>query len=315
MPLDDDVRAFLESHAAVGPPPPWETSIEEGRRLRRAPHLEDARRTPVERVEDRSCEGPAGRIPLRLYVPPGGPPHPLTVFFHGGGFVFGDLDAYDEVARRLCREGRSVVASVDYRLAPEAPFPAAVEDAEAATRWAAAHARELGGEASRLIVAGDSAGGNLAAVVSRRVRLPSGTRLAGQALIYPVTDVRPAQYASRTAFADGYGLTSEAMRWFGEQYAPSHDAKHHPDASPILATDLSGLPPAFVLTAEFDPLRDEGESYAQRLEKAGVPVEYHCLPGTIHGVLTAVPELASREEAWRRLTGWLRRRAGMVPVG
>jgi acetyl esterase len=233
----------------------------------------------------------------------------VVVLFHGGGFVLGDLETHDEAGRRTCVGADALVVSVDYRLAPEHPFPAGVDDAEAATRWAAEAVTDLGGDPSRMIVSGDSAGGNLAAVVARRLRDAGGPPLIGQALIYPVTDMRPgAHWPSRDELADGVGLTRDAMDWFGEQYLTREEDTAHPDASPIVVDDLTGLPPAFVLTAEFDPLRDEGDAYADRLREAGVEVEHHLLDGTIHGVMTNPARLRSGDEIWRRLNAWTRAR-------
>jgi len=313
--LDDDVRAYLRQQLELAAPPIWELPLEVVRLDDRAANEVEVP-TPVGEVRDLAIPGPAGTIGARLYRPrPGVEPLGVVVLFHGGGFVLGDLETHDEAARRTSVGAGVLVVSVDYRLAPEHPFPAGVEDCVAATRWVAKHAAELGGDPARIVVSGDSAGGNLAAVVARRLRDEGGPPLAGQALVYPATDMRPGdRWSSRTALAQGFGLTREAMDWFGARYLAHEDDAEHPDASPIVAEDLRGLPPAFVLTAEFDPLRDEGDAYAQRLRDAGVEVEHHLLPGTIHGVLTNPARLASGDIAWRLLNAWTRGRLAAVPA-
>ena len=308
--LDDDVRAYLAAEQEAAGPPDWTLPIETVRERDRGAYAAVVP-TPVGEVEGIEIPGPGGTIPARAYRPATGGPHGTVVMLHGGGFALGDLETHDEAARRTCAGADALVVSVDYRLAPEHPFPAAVDDAEAATRWTAERARDLGGDPGRLIVMGDSAGGNLAAVVARRLRDGGGPALAGQALVYPVTDMRAGdRWPSRRTAAVGFGLTQEAMDWFGRLYLADDAHAAHPDASPVLASDLSGLPPAFVLTAEFDPLRDEGDAYARRLAEAGVEVQHHVLPGTIHGVLTNPANLRSGEVAWRLLNAWLRSRLG-----
>jgi acetyl esterase len=229
---------------------------------------------PVGSVEELT----AGGRPARLYRPALEGPAPTIVFFHGGGFVIGDLDTHDQTCRRLCRDTGAAVLSVDYRLAPEHPFPAAVDDALAAARWAAEHLDELGGD-DVMAVGGDSAGGNLAAVVSQTMR----DRVAAQLLIYPATHVL-ADNDSRRDNADGYFLTEPLMTWFFSHYAGSVEGVDldDPRLSPHLG-DLAGLPPAVVVTAEFDPLRDEGEAYADALADAGVAAEKLRYDGLIHG--------------------------------
>jgi acetyl esterase len=225
----------------------------------------------------------------RHYAPeePGGP-HPLLVFFHGGGFVFGDLDTHDGVCRLLCRHAGAHILAVDYRLAPENPFPAAVEDARTAVRWAFAHASRLGADPHRIGVGGDSAGGNLAAVVSQLAARDGGPAPALQLLIYPATDFT-STHRSRELFGEGFFLTREHMDWFEDHYLGAARAdRRDPRASPLLAEDLTGLAPAFVVTAAFDPLRDEGEAYAKALRAAGTPATARRFPGLIHGFLSAV---------------------------
>ena len=230
-------------------------------------------------VRDLAIPSAGGEIPVRVYRPEGDGPLPIVVWLHGGGWAMGSIDTYDAPVRALANAAGALVVSVEYRLAPEAHFPAAVEDSVAAVRWAAACGAELGGDPARLAVAGDSAGGNLAAVAARRLRGELELRL--QALIYPVTDggVNTPSYRE---FADRYGLTAAGMRRFWELYLDGSDSSN-PDASPLRDPDLSGVAPAYVLTAERDVLRDEGEAYAAALERAGVPVTHVRWPGTIHG--------------------------------
>jgi len=229
-------------------------------------------------------------VPLRArhYAPdePGGP-HPLLVFLHGGGFVFGDLETHDGVCRLLCRHAGAHVLAVDYRLAPEHPFPAAVEDARAALRWAFANAGELGADPHRIGAGGDSAGGNLAAVVSQLAARDGGPAPVLQLLIYPATDFTRRR-RSRELFGEGFFLTNAAMDWFDANYLGA--ARAHasdPRASPLLTDDLTGLAPALVVTAAFDPLRDEGEEYAKALQAAGTPAVLRRFPGLIHGFISA----------------------------
>jgi acetyl esterase len=232
-------------------------------------------------TEDRSVPGPAGEIPVRIYRPQADEPLPVVVYFHGGGFVIGDIASHDTICQRLAAGVPALVVSVDYRLAPEHRFPAAVVDCDAATRWVSAHASELGGDPARLAVAGDSAGGNLSAVVARRARDAGGPPIAFQLLVYPGTDMTCA-LPSHTENGTGYLLDSDTINWFFEHYLADADPRD-PDASPLFVDDLSGLPPALVVTAEFDPLRDEGEAYAERLRQAGVSVTTSRYDGMIHG--------------------------------
>ena len=281
MPLDPQARALLDQIEAMGAPPMWQQTPEEARAgMLLLAAVAGTAEEPVP-TEDRSVPGPAGDIPVRVYRPESNTPLPVVVYFHGGGFVIGDITTHDTTCQRLAAGVPAVVVSVDYRLAPEHRFPAAADDCEAATRWVSTNASELGGDASRLAVAGDSAGGNLAAVVARRARDAGGPSIAYQLLVYPATDAT-GSFPSHTENGTGYLLDADSMRWFLAHYLADGDPRH-PDVSPLFADDLSALPPAFVLTAEFDPLRDEGEAYAERLRQAGVPVTASRYDGMIHG--------------------------------
>jgi acetyl esterase len=283
MPLDPQARAVLDALASVPLPDIWQTTPAEFRALTsrlRAPAPE----IPVGRVENRAVPGPGGPLPLRLYWPREAPagPLPALVYFHGGGWVIGDLESHDGTCRELANGARCLVASVDYRLAPEARFPAAADDCSAATRWLAANAAALGVDPARIAVGGDSAGGNLAAVVALRARDAGGPALVHQLLVYPVTDCA-FDTASYRENAEGYFLTREMMRWFWQQYLEKPEHGADPSASPLRAPTLAGVAPATVLTAEYDPLRDEGEAYARRLAQAGVPVSLTRYDGMFHG--------------------------------
>jgi acetyl esterase/lipase len=258
-------------------------------------------------IGDVAIPGPAGMIPARLYEPPGiGLEHrPLIVYFHGGGWVIGDLDTHDSVCRFLAANAAAAVLSVGYRLAPEHPFPAAVEDAFAAFRWAAAENARLGVDPGRIAVAGDSAGGNLAAAVALLARDGEGPSPAMQVLIYPVTDAVGGQ-RSRGTFADGFLLTKTDMDWFEGHYLPADTDKADPRVSVLRAADLSGLPPAYVTTAGFDPLRDEGEDYAARMREAGVSVALRRHPGLIHGFAHMTEVSRTARAAMHELAGAIR---------
>ncbi|MAG34935.1 MAG: lipase [Dehalococcoidia bacterium] len=239
----------------------------------------------VAQVEDISIPGPTGPLPVRIYTPDASGPLPLIAFFHGGGWVVGDLETHDTICRALTNRARCVVVSVDYRLAPEHPYPAAVDDAYAAVEWMATNASRLHGDATRLVVAGDSAGGNLAAVVALVAQDKGGPALAAQALIYPVTNAASLDTGSYQAFSNGYLLTRNAMDWYRGHYLPREADRRHPYASPLLADDLSRLPSTVVATAGFDVLRDEGDAYAERLRQASVSVEHIRFSSMIHGFL------------------------------
>ena len=278
MPLHPEYDAMLRQLAELEGPPLIELPVETGREMYRAMQPEAAE-LAVGSVEDAD----AGGVPVRIYRPPGNGPHPVAMMFHGGGWVIGDLLTADAQSREVCRGANVVVVSVDYRLAPEHRFPAAAEDCFQATVWASEQAQRFGGDASRLALVGDSAGGNLAAVVAQMARDRKGPRIAFQLLVYPVTDGVNFGTASYRENSEGYLLTADSMHWFWNHYAPDVEQRRNPYASPLLADDLSNLPPALVMTAEYDPLRDEGEAYADKLAAAGVAVELVRYDGFIHG--------------------------------
>ncbi|MBS1826544.1 MAG: alpha/beta hydrolase [Acidobacteria bacterium] len=281
--LDANVRALLEQADALNAPPLDQLTPQQARVVaaNRDPAVMGARED-VHSVEDSKIPGPAGEIPIRIYN--GSPQRPAAgmVFFHGGGWVVCGLDTHDVICRAIAKRAAATVVSVDYRLAPEHKFPAAVDDAYAATCWVAANAAGLGIDATRITVGGDSAGGNLATVVSMLARVRQGPAIACQALVYPVTDLGSLDTPSYAEFAEGCNLTKAMMVWFRNHYLASETDGLHPQASPLRAPDLHGLPPALILTAECDPLRDEAEAYATRLKAAGVEVLLHRYPGMIH---------------------------------
>lgn len=280
--LDLDVQVLLRLAALV--PPPAKSSVEDvRRRSRRSAAVLAGPPAPMRKVETLAVSGSERGLGARLYTPPSGrAPLPLLVYFHGGGWVGGDLDTHEAPCRLLAAGAGALVLSVDYRRPPEHPFPAAVDDALAATRWAAGHAAELGADPARIAVGGDSAGANLAAVVSRLARGSGGPPPVLQLLLYPVTDVSRKRPSYRL-FGEGFFLNEEDMDWYRDRYLPGPAAFSDPRASPLLAEDLAGLPPTYVATAGFDPLRDEGEAYAEALWAAGVPVALRRHGGLTHG--------------------------------
>ena len=280
MPLDPQARVMIDRTAALNLPPTSQMTPAQARASvrERAAVLP---REAVASVRDHQVPVPGGTIPVRVFTPEGAAAKPALVYFHGGGWVTGDIETHEGICRTLANAAGCVVASVDYRCAPEHKFPTAAEDAYAATRWVAEQASTLGVDAARLAVIGDSAGGNLAAAVALMARDRKGPALAFQVLVYPVTDCdfdRPSYREN----AEGYILTSESMRFYWDQYAPGAEDRVNPYASPMRAASLAGLPPALVITAEYDPLRDEGEAYARALGAAGVPVAHTRYPGMIH---------------------------------
>ncbi len=317
MTLSAQCRVVLDQLVSAGIPhvssltPARARQVAAERRALNPPRVE-----AVEQVEDRQIAGVegVGTIPIRIYNPkPSAPPLAVEVYFHGGGWVVGDLDSHDAVCRAIANRAGCIVVSVDYRLAPEAPFPAALEDAYAATRWVVDHAAEIGADPGRLAVGGDSAGGNLAAAVCLLARERGGPAIALQILVYPVTDGGCAT-GSYDEFARDFSLERADMLWYWDQYLGDQD-RLQPLASPLRATDLSGLPPALIITAGYDPLRDEGEAYAQRLRDAGVPTTLTRYDGVIHGFLGMLGVVDESQQAIEQVAHALRTRlATPVPA-
>lgn len=296
MPLDPQVQFLLEQLASLNEPEmdtQTPEAVREGMKLRLAMF---GAPQPIAYIENRTIPVQSGEIPIRIYRPEGNGPFPVLVFFHGGGWVIGDLDTHEEICRSLANKVTCAVVSVDYRLAPEHKFPTAPEDCYAATKWVAANAAQLLGDPSRIAIGGDSAGGNLSAVVAQMARDRGGPPLVFQLLIYPATDFRM-NTPSIDENAEGYFLTKKDMIWFTNHYLNNEQEKLNPLASPFLAADLHGLPPALVITAEYDPLRDEGERYGQRLKEAGVPTTISRYDGMIHGFFSMEAVLTKSQAA------------------
>lgn len=283
MALDPQVQMVLDYMQQAGIRHSSEIGLQVARAQRLVRTLPPG---PPAQVTNRTIDGPGGALPIRIYRPEQGAYRGALVFLHGGGFALGDLDGHDALCRQLTVDARCMVISVDYRLAPEHKFPAAVDDAYAATVWAHANAAELGFDPQRLAVGGDSAGGNLAAVICHLAKQRGGPAIAFQLLIYPVTDVRTFDRPSALENASGKLLSRGDMIWFTAQYVRDDSERHDPLVSPLAASDLSGLPPALVITAEHDPLRDDGNAYAEALRTAGNAVQLTCYPGMIHAFVS-----------------------------
>lgn len=282
--LDPELAAFLDVARASGAPDLCDLPPNAARGLYR--QITAAADQPAAAVESESrhIAGPAGMLALRIYRPPSAA-QGIALYLHGGGFAVGDLDCYHSVCSNLCARAACVVVAVDYRLAPEAPFPAAVDDCYAALEWVAANAAELAGTANRLAVVGDSAGANLAAVLALLSRDRQGPAIAFQALVYPVTSAAPGQYPSYEKFGSGYTLTRRATEYFNRLYFGLHGIAPDFRGAPLLASTLAGLPPALVQVAGYDPLHDEGIAYAERLIADGVAVSLVDYPGLAHGFI------------------------------
>jgi acetyl esterase len=307
--IHPQAREVMTYLASLGLPPIDKISSAEARRQYRETRATLRPAVPeLFEIRDLHADGKGGPIPLRLYRPTPGV-LPAFVFFHGGGWVVGDLETHDVVCRQLAQAAGVAVIAVDYRLAPEYPFPAAADDAWSATTWIAGHAGDLAIDPSRLAVGGDSAGGGLAAVVALMARDSRKLRLALQALVYPVLDLR-ADSASYSKYAEGYLLTRAAMRWYIAQYAPDNAAVNDWRASPLLAPWVHGVAPALIVAAELDPLVDEGDAYARRLKGARVPVDYHVVSGMLHGFLTMGGKVDAAHDAVAIIASALRRAVG-----
>jgi acetyl esterase len=304
MPLDPQAKRVIEQIAALGLPPNHLVTPEQARlNMKSRPR---AAGPEVAKVEDRKIPAAGVEIPVRIYTPAGPGPFPILAWFHGGGWVVGDLDTADASARHLTVGAGCVTVSVDYRLAPETKFPGAADDCYAATVWAAQNAGRINGDARRLAVGGDSAGGNLAAAVSLMARDRGTPPLAYQLLVYPVTalDFNTPSYRNN---AEGYMLTRDGMQWYWEQYLQATAEATNPYAAPLAAASLSGLPPALVITAEYDPLCDEGEAYAKRLQDAGVTTTCTRYDGMIHGFFGMPTLMDKGKQAVDEAAGALRK--------
>jgi acetyl esterase len=313
MSLDARVKGMLDQMANMAMPKLWELGPQAARAAMRS-GLFGGGSEPIGRSEDRKIKGPAGDIPIRIYTPVGLQDDnlPGLVFYHGGGFVIGDLETHDDLCRCLANGAGCRVVAIDYRLAPEHPFPAAVDDCWAATQYVAAHPKEFGIDASRLAVGGDSAGGNLAAVVSQLAKQSGGPSIKFQLLIYPVTQLGSSQETvSMRENAKGYFLEKDGMDWFTRCYVSDTNHRLDPRVSPLLCKDLAGLPPAYVITAGFDPLRDEGKDYADAMDKAGVSVTYVHYPSMVHGFFSFRSLIPKAREAISAAAGALK--AGLTP--
>jgi len=308
MPLDANVELFLQAVQQQERPSLRDVGLEEARQGIVLMHALCTPPGELARYEQRTVPGPGGDIPVRIYSQATEAALPVVVFFHGGGWTIGDVASYDTLCRKLAVATGLTVISVDYRLAPEHVFPAAAEDCFAATKWIAEHGGELGVDGSRLAVAGDSAGGNLAAVTSILARDRGGPTISFQLMIYPVID-GTMSFPSYKENAEGYLLTADDMAWFYEQYVPPDVDRKNAMLSPLYAPDLSGLPPALVITAEYDPLRDEGEAYADALQQAGVEARASRYDGMVHGFVPidgVVPTATQAiDEAAAALKYWL----------
>lgn len=302
MSLDFDTATILRKMAESGAPPLYELSVEEARDALKAATLAmDIPKPDVQTVEDRNVPGALGDIPVRIYWPPEQESEPapgIVLLFHGGGFVLGDLDTHDSMSRYYAREGGVIIVSVDYRLAPEHRFPAGIEDCYAVLEWVAHNAGDLGGDPARIVLTGDSAGGNAAAVVCQLARSRGGPAIRRQILVYPVVDLRlHDEYESRRLYGNGeYFLSGKDLEWLIDLYLSKPLDATDTRASPILCEDFEGLPDALIITAGYDPLRDEGMAYARRLREAQVPVQYTCFEGTIHGFMSFAGAIGAGRE-------------------
>ena len=299
--LDPQMKIILDAFNAAGPMFLRAETAEQARAKMRA--LLEANQIPapaIYRVEDRHIAGADGQIAARIYTPEGSPPMGVLVYFHGGGWVLGDLESHDRVCRALANGAGCVVVSIDYRLAPEHVFPAGAMDCYAATQWVAENAASFGADRSRMAVGGDSAGGNLAAAVSLMARDRGGPAINFQLLLYPVTDCALDTPSQKEFAEDGYVLSRADMEWFWKNYLDRPAEKNNPYACPLRAKNLSGLPPALVLTASHDPLRDEGERFAERLIAAGVKVTCTRYEGVTHGFVSFADALDKGKEGIRQ---------------
>jgi acetyl esterase len=305
MALHPQARVVLDAQEASGAVVAPDSSPEEARRNYDSAPDFSGERVPVASVEDRVLPGPGGDLTVRIYTPDAPSPAPALIYLHGGGWVMGSIDAVDAPLRAVANGSGSVVCSVDYRLAPEHPFPAALDDVRAVLGWVTDQAGPLGVDAGRIVVGGDSAGGNLTAAATLAER-GGGRHISGQVLIYPVLD-HDFERPSYVANAEGFGMTRDHMKWYWDNYLPDSEKRSHPLASPLLAADLRALPPALVVTAEHDVLRDEGEDYAARLRDAGVDVTLTRYDGMVHGFFRTAGAVDGGKDLIDEIAAWLRR--------
>jgi len=302
MPLDPQIAALLNARPQV-PRHTFAIADMRAAMLAQLPPKSPA----VASVDDPTVPSADGDIPIRIYRPDGEPDGCL-VFFHGGGFVMGNLDTHDQICRQLCVEAQSVIVAADYRLAPENPFPCGLEDCDAVLRWVAGHTGDLNVDPAKIMVGGDSAGGNLATVLAIRMRDRDGPPLHGQVLLYPVTDAPLPYKPSYIENAVGYSLTRDDMLRFWRDYVGDGAPEDHPELYPLRAQSLAGLPPSIVITAGYDPLRDEGRDYARRLMDAGVSTTFTQYDGAIHGFVRLGPDVRLAKEALLQVSVWMSER-------
>jgi acetyl esterase len=302
MPLDPIMKAFLDQMALQPAPKMHELPAPAARQMFAAlMELAGPKDVPIGKVANLTCPGPDGDIPLRIYTPvaPSSDVLPALLFFHGGGFVIGNLDTHDGLCRMIANEAGVRVIAVDYRLSPEHKYPAAIEDASAALKFVEANAPQLGVDANRLAIGGDSAGGNIAAVIAQIAKENGGPSLAFQLLFFPVTQIGE-ETSSFRSFAEGFFLEKAGLEWFYRAYLPDGANRKDPHISPLMASSLEGLPPAYLAIAEFDPLHDEGLAYGEKLKKAGVPCEIADYRGLVHDFIylqAVLPQAATALKA------------------
>ena len=305
--IDPEAAAYLSWMQSLGLPALADQGVDEARRQSRMRvSMLAGEPEPVASVKDAEASGPRGPIGCRIYTPVQGEALPALLYLHGGGWVLGDIDSHDSVCRALARRAGCVVLSIDYGLAPEHRFPEPLEDSWAGLEWLHQNAAVLGVDPERIAVGGDSAGGNLAAVLAHWARDRGGPKIAAQLLIYPVTDFDLDTESYRNV-GTGYGLTRESMRWFWEKYLADPDEGASPDASPLRARDFTNLPPALVLTCELDPLESEGSAYAASLRAAGVSVDHINEAGMIHGYIRMAGVIGRARKSWDDCVRFLRR--------
>ncbi len=294
--LDTRVAILLKLNQMLSNPE-YQSITDKRNKLERSSRLFGGRPIPFENIQDTEIPGPAGKIPIRIYTPDHARPMPVIVFYHGGGWIAGSFNTHENICRKLAKGTNAIVIAVAYRLAPEHPFPAGVDDAYAALQWVSENAESFGGDAARIAVAGDSAGGNLAAVVTQMARNNNGPAIAAQALIYPATNFTDFNTKSYKENGTGFMLLKENMEMYRSMYLPHKEDWYDPKASPLLAQDFTGLPPAIIITAEFDLLRDEGEAYAAKLKEAGVQTVEIQYKGVVHAFFSVTRFVPKADQA------------------